>query len=338
MSDKVSHNKFNWPSLGQAKAVAFLEKSLISGRLAQSYIFSGPADLGKSTLALAFARNLLVQDKNFSLQGEENSQRYNSDLYILERLEGKQQISVEQVRQFIKMLNFSSFLNSYKIGIIKDAESLSPEAQSAFLKTLEEPKDKVIIILVTAELAALPATIASRAQIVQFYPTSQEFIYDYLTSQGKVSRLEAKTLAALAQGRPLRAQNFLNNPETYQAKIQRATLLLDFLVTNLFTRRQLLEDYLKNLPRQADVVAAQTLVADWQILWRDLIITFLGRADLVHYQALKDRLLTLSQNTEESNIDLSYLLQIKNHLMLAAKYLRANVNPKNTLLNIAFQL
>ncbi|HPY99512.1 MAG TPA: DNA polymerase III subunit delta', partial [bacterium] len=143
-------NRFDWPPIGQDKVVAFLEKSLVSGKLAQTYIFAGPKDLGKSSLALAFARNLWQSDRGAA--GSGNFESLNSDLYILEKDDDKQVIGVEATRNFIKRLGLSSFMNSYKIGIIKEAETLSSESQSALLKTLEEPRAQVVIILLTEKL------------------------------------------------------------------------------------------------------------------------------------------------------------------------------------------
>src|SRR5690606_22718152 len=155
--------------IGNEKAIAFLDKSIKSDRLAQTYVFIGPEELGKSTVALAFAKNL---------QGE--MEGFNSDLHILNREADKKNISIDQVRDFIKILNLSSFSGSYKIGLIKEADLLSEEAKSALLKTLEEPKEKVIIILLVSNEENLPATILSRSQKIYFNPVSASVIYDYL--------------------------------------------------------------------------------------------------------------------------------------------------------------
>ncbi len=139
----------------------------MSGKLAQTYVFAGPRDLGKSSLALAFARNLWRQDRGVEVS-QDDFTSLNSDLYILDKEPEKKQISVEQARDFIKRLSLSSFSNSYKIGIIKEATTLSIEAQNALLKTLEEPKDKVIIILLIEDTSVLMPTILSRSQVLYF--------------------------------------------------------------------------------------------------------------------------------------------------------------------------
>jgi DNA polymerase-3 subunit delta' len=203
--------KYTWPSIGNDKAIEFLNRSLESDKIAQTYVFIGPEELGKSTIALAFAKNL---------QGSYDG--FNSDLYILTPEAGKKNIGIEQVREFIKMLNLSSFMNSYKIGLIKEADLLSEEAKSALLKTLEEPKDKVIIILLVNTEESLPATILSRSQKLYFYPVPAATIYDYLISNYGTNRSLAKELANLALGRPLKAIRYLENPDVYKSYLEEA--------------------------------------------------------------------------------------------------------------------
>jgi DNA polymerase III delta prime subunit len=81
-----------WPKIGNDKAITFLEAAISSGKVASTYIFSGPEDLGKSTVAFAFAKNL---------QGD-NEGGFNSDLHVLQREEGKKSISIEAVRSFFR--------------------------------------------------------------------------------------------------------------------------------------------------------------------------------------------------------------------------------------------
>ncbi len=329
-------DKITWPEIGQEKAVLFLEKSLLSGRLAQTYIFLGPSDLGKSTLALALARNLLAADDNFSGDLARVDSGANSDLHILKKEAGKQQISVEQTRQFMQMLNFSSFLNSYKIGIIKEADLLSAEAKAALLKTLEEPKEKVIIILLTNDLASLPATIAYRAQIVRFYPVATEFIYNYLLKNGEEKRTRARALASLSLGRLLKAKKLQADRSVYEAELEKARVLLDFFDLDLAQRRQLLESYLKQASDQ--VAMAEDLLIAWEGAWRDFMLTAVGRADLLFYQDLKEDLLNLFEQKKQTEGFFSYLINLREKLRLANDYLRANVNPSNALLSFVFNL
>ncbi|MFA6995453.1 MAG: hypothetical protein WC249_03550 [Patescibacteria group bacterium] len=312
--------EYVWPEIGNQGVIEFLERSLRSDKVAQTYIFAGLGDLGKFTMALAFAR---------SLQG--NTEGFNSDLHILELAEGQKSISIEATRQFIKTLNLSSFLNSYKIGIVKEADLLSAEAKSALLKTLEEPQDKVIIILLATDENNLPATILSRAQVLYFYPVPPVVIYDYLIATYGTNRSFAKDLANLALGRPLLALKLLDKPEEYRAYLEMAETWLTLPAQDI-NARLLALDYIfkdKTWSKQA-VDSAGAILFMAEGLARDLLLLSLGQQERLQHSALVPSLQkTLLFLNEESGQDSVPLILRQLKLIAQAKeYLAANVNPR----------
>jgi DNA polymerase III gamma/tau subunit len=318
-----------WPEIGQDSVISFLSQSIVNQKLAHTYIFLGSSDLGKNTLALSFANNLLRSDPNY--QGNFEIKQ-NSDLYILEKEEGKKNISIAQVREWLRMLSFGSFLNSYKIGIIKEADLLSLEAKSALLKTLEEPAEKVIMILLVNDLSSLPATIISRSQVIRFYPLSYNFIYNYLNQQTDIKRSLAKSLAALSKGKLLLAKKFLADLETYQQELAKGKLLLEIInVDNLYQRRVLLEEYFSKKTIKAS--EALDLLLNWQILWRDLLLVNLNVNDLVVYQ---DLLVDL-KNIKRENFS-QYYQENALSLRKSIDQIEANVIPINAILNFIYKL
>lgn len=328
-SSKNYQYKFTWPQIGNDNLLEFLDRSLVSGKLAQTYVFAGPEDLGKSTLALAFARNLIVSDVNEI----RDFSSVNSDLHILSRETGKKNISIEAVRDFVKMLSLSSFLNSYKIGIIKEAETLSVEAANALLKTLEEPRDKVIIILLSSSVDLLLPTIVSRSQVLYFYPASLETVYDYLVSDLKLKRGDAKDLASLAAGRPLLAAKFAQDETLYQRYVETAKLFLTFLRMTIPDRLQALDSYLTGNPLTSD--RALDILESWQRVLRDLILNNLGNLDLIQHQVLLKEL--DSFKTDNSDI-LPYYVNILELIETLRLYLKANVAPRSVLEQVIYNL
>lgn len=323
--------QFVWPEIGQDRASAFLEKSLLSGKPAQTYIFSGPRDLGKATLALAFARNLWRLDGG---EAEANSKLggHDSDLYILERDPEKKQISVEAAREFTKRLGLSSFLNSYKIGIIKEAELLSTEAQNALLKTLEEPRDKVVIILLVDEVSRLMPTISSRAQILFFHPVGPESVYDYLLSSLELKRSTAKEMAAAALGRPLQARRWAENPDLYKEQQEQVDNLFTFIASDLSKRLSLISE-----AGSDSTLGAETAVRwldTFESLWRDALLISLGQEERLQYPALLDKWKDLLEAGEEGEAIQRAVFNLK-QLQRAREYIRGNVNPKNVLESLA---
>jgi len=317
--DAPKTTEYSWPSIGNDKAIEFLNRSLLSDKIAQTYVFVGPEELGKSTIALAFARNL---------QGDYDG--FNSDLYILNPEPGKKGIGIEQVREFIKMLNLSSFMNSYKIGLIKEADLLSEEAKSALLKTLEEPKDKVIIILLVTTEESLPATILSRSQKLYFYPVPAATIYDYLITNYKANRSLAKDLASLALGRPLKAIRYLENPEVYKTYLESAESFLSLFSLDLNARLKVLDTLFtdKTYSKQATSEALDILLMAEGLL-RDLLLLALEQKDrlqhLVIMSALEKSLASLPGETEEK---VKEILNRMKFIAQAKEYLEANVNPR----------
>jgi DNA polymerase-3 subunit delta' len=84
------------------------------------------------------------------------------DVSVVHVEEGAQQIKVDQVRALIEALALKSYRGGFKVGIIEGAELLNANGANAFLKTLEEPTQNTLLILIAARNHRLPATIASR--------------------------------------------------------------------------------------------------------------------------------------------------------------------------------
>ena len=317
MSEKAY--AWTWPVIGQDKATEFLERAGRNGKIAQAYVFSGRDDLGKNAVALAFARNL-----------REGRDGFDSDLCVLEREPDKKTISINQTREFIKSLHLSSFLDSYKIGLIKESELLSEEAKSALLKTLEEPQNKVIIILLVSDETELPATILSRSQILRFPPVPAALIYDYLIDNYGAGRSLAKDIANLSLGRPLVAADWFNHPDIYRHHLERATIWLEALGETPHRRLQALDKIYNDRSWSALAVKAAGEVLDLaEGLSRDLFLLSLRQFDRAQFSALQSVLEKVLADLEEKRGEVGpiILAQFK-HIAQAREYLAANVNPR----------
>lgn len=179
----------NWQVVGHKKQLGLLGKSIESGKLAHAYIFVGPAGVGKRTIALKLARELLNQSPS--------SEYFHPDLLLVD---GQDTIKIEQVRELVYRLSLKPYSARYKVAIITQAENMTLEAANAILKVLEEPKPYTVIILVTDNAARLLKTITSRAQRINFGLVAnseyEQLIGDKLTAQQK------RLIATLAAGKP----------------------------------------------------------------------------------------------------------------------------------------
>jgi DNA polymerase III subunit delta' len=126
------------------------------------------------------------------------------DVHAVRLEEDAQQIKVDQVRELIDSLAFKSYRGGYKVGIIEGAEALNANGANAFLKTLEEPASRTMLILIARPNHRLPATIASRCLRLNLRPPSTEAATEWLKANSSATQPWGAALA-LAGGAPLLA-------------------------------------------------------------------------------------------------------------------------------------
>jgi DNA polymerase-3 subunit delta' len=122
---------------------------------------------------------------------------------LLSPPEGKKQIVVEQVRELCAELAMTSYSSGYKVAIVDPAERMNVSAANSLLKTLEEPTDNTLLILVRSRLDTLPATVASRCQRLRFAVPAEEDALRWLDQQ-EPGR-DWRPLLRIAAGAPLAA-------------------------------------------------------------------------------------------------------------------------------------
>ncbi|MFH1233979.1 MAG: hypothetical protein V1649_05050 [Patescibacteria group bacterium] len=336
-----SRVKLDWPLVGNGHIIEFLAKSLANDKVAGSYIFAGPDNLGKTTVANFFAQSLICLDRD--RQGapcgqckpcEQAYKGIHGDIHLIHRDKDKKNISIEQVRDFIRTLSLSSFLNSYKIGIIKHAEDLSLEAVNALLKTLEEPKIKVVIILITSYLEILPATIISRSQVLKFHSLPADVIYDYLIKYHHSQRSSAKNFSRLCLGRPALAVKFLEDKDFFESYKKKVETFLSFTDVDINKRLVAVEELVgKEAKGQESARSATRAVEIWQGLARDLLFLFLGQDDLIQHQMFVEELQLM-----KNKLEIHSLFKLLDLLKQTKEFIKNNVSPKLALGHIAINL
>ncbi len=171
----------------------------------RALLLCGPAGTGKTTLALLLAQALLCEkaDKPCgecrACQGVQGSAHPN--FVTLRPDAGKKTIRVEQARALTKTLSAFPFLPGARPVLILGADTLTPAAQNALLKSIEEPDAATWFILTAAREKAVLPTIRSRCRTVRMPSWPDELIVEVLLAAG-VSPAEAARLAALSGGRP----------------------------------------------------------------------------------------------------------------------------------------
>lgn len=187
------------------QAFAYVKQSAESDRLAQAYVVeSSPRGKG-SEFAKRVLGLLFCEDKDH--HAIENGTH--PDIHWIEPEKRSRIISVEQVRDVLKIIYATSFNGGWKAGIFVGADRMNASAANAFLKTLEEPPDKTVFFLLTDSPQSLLPTIISRCQRVSIVDDAvdlevEESVVDILASQanatGVVKMSKADRLVQLLKG------------------------------------------------------------------------------------------------------------------------------------------
>jgi len=166
--------------IGNVTAIERLRGILERKRPAHAYLFSGPEGVGKKLAALEFAKAMEAR------------------VTLIQRPEDRHEILIAQIHEVIRELTYTS--SEPRAVIFDDAHRMSEEAMNALLKTLEEPPDRTLLILVTAVADRLLGTIRSRCQVIHFAPLPDEDLVKYARERLMLGGDEASAAALLAEG------------------------------------------------------------------------------------------------------------------------------------------
>src|SRR5262249_26497463 len=140
--------------------LGFFEQAVRSKRLSHAYLFTGPAQIGKRTLALAFAQAMLCTGEEASPPGSpcgacsacvKVQNGTHPDVSMILPEDGKKSIGVDTIRALILAAALQPQEGSYSIFVLPDAELMTIEAANALLKTLEEPAAHTVLLLTTVD-------------------------------------------------------------------------------------------------------------------------------------------------------------------------------------------
>lgn len=250
--------------LGHQKQRQFLKKRIQSGKSSQAYLFSGLEKLGKKTIALELAKSLI---------GTDISKRQHPDFILVEPLKpssakavgGKGEIKISQIRDLIWRLSLKAYLAPFKIAIIDQSQLMTKDSQNCLLKTLEEPKGKALLILISSDPKRLLPTVLSRVWQIKFFPVKRTEIENYLKKKGMGAK-EAAKVSKLSRGRPGIAIDFLLNPKKIEEQNQKIRQLIEIINSDLASRFQ----YAKKVSAELNLRE----VLDWWVWYfRDALIS-----------------------------------------------------------------
>ncbi|MFH1715017.1 MAG: DNA polymerase III subunit delta' [Elusimicrobiota bacterium] len=207
--------------IGQDRVCEFLKQAYFSNRLAHAYLFVGPEGSGKKECALEFAKfvNCAAEEGIKKNQGAcdkcRNCRKVNNGRHpeIEVITADGASITIEQIRDIQKSVQYKRVESKYRCVIINESDKMTKEAANAFLKTLEEPPQGTIIILLTSGISGLLTTIISRCQLVRFRMLSQEEKTVIVMKGIDASEDDSKTALFSAGGNIKRAREILNDED-----------------------------------------------------------------------------------------------------------------------------
>lgn len=280
-----------WVSIGVCQSMSFkqivghediikhFKFSVKNDQISHAYLISGEDDSGKMTLAQAYAMALQCSELNSNNNLEDIDScgvcpsckqflgNNHPDVIYVTRAPDKASIGVDSIRDQINNdVEIKPFSSPYKIYIIDEAQKLTVEAQNALLKTLEEPPEYAIIILLTNNLNSILETVQSRCMILQVRAIDKDLIKAYLMTRHQVPDYQAELSGIFAQGNLGKAIKY-SSSEEFAAIMDDVLHLLKGI--NDMENYEVIE-YVKNLSQKKEDIAK---ILDLILLWyRDLLM------------------------------------------------------------------
>lgn len=302
-----------WRVVGHTGAVRLLDRSLSEGRLAHAYLFTGPPHVGKTTLAMDLVAAVNCEGPEppcgeCSQCQHVRDGRHADVLHLgVAEEEGRKAVGIDAVRDAAHQANLNPFEGRYRAIVIEGAEHLTDEAGNALLKLLEEPPERLMLVLLSTSPDQVLGTIRSRCQRIDLRPLPTAAVAEALTTRWEAPEATAGELAALSAGRPGWAVRALEDPailETRDRRLERLTAAAEGGVEERFAYAAELANL---LPQQ------RTAVRETLDLWAEWWL---------------ERLEAQAREAEEEGPSRGDLLLAVREVLRTQDLLDRNVNPR----------
>ena len=294
-------------------------------KISHAYIMEGDKGSGKKMLAEAFSKILQCEGRETTGLVEScgkcesciQMEYHDHPDVIWVSHEKPNVISVGEIReQIVNTVEIMPYKGPYKIYIVDEAEKMNAAAQNAILKTIEEPPEYGIVILMTSNISALLPTIQSRCLTMEFRPLSTAVVESYVKEHCQVPDYQARASAAFAQGNLGKAMRYAKSEDFIERKDHIISLLrhveqMDLsemlaVIKDLGTRKDEVRDYI-----------------DLMVLWYRDVLLFKATKD-INQLLFQDEASYISR--EASHRSYEKIEEILQAFEKAKVRLRANVN------------
>jgi len=314
----------NWDMLGHQWAIGLLREHVSRKGLRHAYLITGPQGVGRRTLALRLSQaiNCLQPPGPGELCGTCRActligRMQHPDLAVVQAAQTGGTLKVDQIRELQSSLSLTPYEARYRVAILLRFEEAHVSAQNAFLKTLEEPPSRVILLVTAESPERLLPTVVSRCEVIRLRPLSVEEVSQGLQERWGLPSAQAQLLAHLSGGRPGYALRLHQFPEMLEARHLRLEDHKRLLTWNRAQRLEYAEKLAKDKEGLLDTL--QT----WLSLWRDVFMRAAGSAA---------PLVNLDRADEIARLAAGVGLGTANHVVAAIQrtsdLLDHNVNPR----------
>lgn len=208
--------------IGHIDVIEHLQRGIREDKVSHAYILAGEKGAGKKMLAEIFAATLQCEKKGINPCGtcksciQSESRNHPDIIWVTHE---KASIGVDDIRNQVNNdIAIKPYSSPYKIYIIPDGEKMTEQAQNALLKTMEEPPNYAVILLLTENVNSFLPTILSRCVTLQLKPVAPQLIKKHLMEQFSVPDYLAELSASFSQGNVGKAIRYASSEEFSEVK------------------------------------------------------------------------------------------------------------------------
>lgn len=307
--------------IGQQQIKEHLQNALSTGKVSHAYIINGEKSSGKEFIAKVFAMALQCEKGTSEPCQECHSCHQalsgNHPDIIFVTHEKPNSVSVDDIRTQINGdVSIKPYSRPYKVYIVNEAEKMTVQAQNAILKTLEEPPEYVVILLLTTNVNAMLPTILSRCVVLNMKPVADELVRGFLMRQMMVPDYKAEICVAFARGNIGKAKALASSEDFENVKSEALSLLKyinEMELSEIIAAIKKINEYKLEINDYLDI---------FSVWYRDVLL-FKATSDINHL-VFREEIQTLRRTAQRSSYE--GIERIIEALDTAKRRLDANVN------------
>lgn len=307
--------------IGQEQMKEHFQNALTAKKISHAYIINGEKSSGKEFISKIFAMALQCEKGEANPCQECHSCKQalsdNQPDIIRVTHEKPNTISVDDIRtQINNDVAIKPYSSPYKVYIMNEAEKMTVQAQNAILKTLEEPPEYAVILLLTTNVNSLLPTILSRCVVLNMKPVADSLVKKYLMEQMQVPDYKAEVCVAFARGNIGKAKMLASSEDFENVKSEALSLLKyiqDMELHEIIAAIKKINDYKLEVSDYLDIIA---------IWYRDVLL-FKATNDVNHL-VFREEIQSLRKIARRSSYE--GIESVIEALQKAKNRLNANVN------------